>query len=106
MELRDALIPARMLDFKVETETHNVSDGFGAHRQIAGRRHVRLVIELEHRTAEELNWLVQSLQENGNRLVVLPDGSPIMHPSKRDKPMTPIEATPKTDKPHYMDAFW
>lgn len=105
MELREAMIPAMVKDFRVDTETHNVSDAFGTHRQIAGRRHFIVTMELHPRNNEELNWLVQSMQENGNRLVILPDGSPIMHPSQRDKPIAPI-ALSKTDQPKTMDSAW
>jgi len=105
MELRDALIPARVLEAKVEHDTHNVSGFGGEIRQIAGRRRIKMTIELEHRNKEELDWLWQSLQENGNRISLVPDGSPIMHPFERDKPVSPI-VVKKTDRPQALDSAW
>jgi hypothetical protein len=105
MELRDALIPAHVVDAKVEHDTHNVSGFGGEIRQIAGRRRIKLTIELEHRNKEELDWLWQSLQENGNRISLIPAGSPIMHPTEVLERMT-AATKEKSDKPHYMDAYW
>lgn len=107
MELREAMIPAIVKDFRVDTETHDIGDSFGGiRRQVAGRRHFFITMELHPRNNEELNWLVQSMQENGNRLVVLPDGSPIMHPSERDKPITSPVTVPRADKPQTPDSAW
>lgn len=106
MELRDALIPALVLEAKVEHDTHNVSGFGGEIRQIAGRRRIKMTIELEHRNKEELDWLWQSLQENGNRISLVPDGSPIMHPQTvLERAMAPI-AVVKTDQPKTMAEHW
>lgn len=96
MDLKDALIPARVLEAKVEHDTHNVSDSFGTYRQIAGRRHFKLEIELDARNNAEIDWLVKSLQENGMRIKLIPDGSPIIHPAVAAKA---LESACKNDNP-------
>lgn len=104
MDLKDALIPAFVQNMKVEHETHNVSGMDGFPRQIAGRRHIKLEIELLPRNNEELNWLTQSLKENGMRVSLVPDGSPLMHPTAvMERAITPII---KTDQPKNTDSAW
>ena len=104
MELRDALIPAFVQNMKVEHETHNVMSMGGFPKEIAGRRHIKLEIELLPRNNEELNWLTQSLAENGMRISLVPDGSPIMHPQTIAEKATPKPV--KTDHPKAVLEHW
>lgn len=97
MELRDMLIPAHVLDFRVDNEAHHVMGMDGSSMRIDGRRHYKMEIELDVSNAEELNWLVQSLQENGSRISLIPAGSPIIHPNTLTKKA--LANPPKTDKP-------
>lgn len=108
MELKDALIPALVLEAKVEQDTHYVSSINGFNHEIAGRRRIKMTIELEHRNKEELDWLWQSLQENGNRISLIPDGSPIIHPATlAEKAISPIVATlARADQPKTQDSAW
>lgn len=102
MELRDALIPAFVLETTVERDTHHVSDYSGYH-EVAGRRRIKMTVELNPRNTDELNWLLQSLQENGKRVALVPDGTPIMHPVEvYEKAAKGVEA----DQPQTSDLAW
>lgn len=79
MDMRDAMIPARVMEVKVDFSAMSI---MGNRMEIAGQRRVSMTLELMPRTDDELIWLKQSLLENGHRVVLLPDGSPIMHPSE------------------------
>ena len=106
MELRDALIPAIVRDMKVETDTHDITGMGGITRQVVTGRRVKLEIEVMPRNNDELNWLWQSLQENGNRVSLVPNGSPIIHPQTvLERAMAPI-AVVKTDQPKAMAEHW
>jgi hypothetical protein len=104
MELRDALIPAFVQDFKVDVDTQSLSDVFGTYRQIVTGRRISLTIELQPRNDAELNWLVQSMQENGNRIALVPDSSPIMHPNALTEQA--MSAPCKTDQPKTKESAW
>lgn len=104
MELREALIPAIVQNAKVETDTHDVT-GMGGQivRQVVTGRRIKLEIEVLPRNNDELNWLWQSLQENGNRIALIPVGSPIIHPGEA---MAKIATPIKTDLPQTIDPSW
>ena len=97
MDLQDALIPAVVRDMKVETDTHDITGMRGITRQVVTGRRVKLEIEVMPRNNDELNWQWQSLQENGNRVSLVPDGSPIIHPAILTKKA--LTDPPKTDQP-------
>lgn len=106
MELRDALIPALVRDMKVETDTHDITGMGGITRQVVTGRRVKLEIEVMPRNNDELNWLWQSLQENGNRISLVPDGSAIMHPQIVLEKVMASTAVVKTDQPKTLDSSW
>lgn len=97
MELRDALIPAIVHEMKVEQDTADFTSMRGFARQVVTGRRIKLEIEVMPRNNEELNWLWQSLQENGNRISLIPDGSPIIHPVALAEKA--FANSPKTDQP-------
>lgn len=102
MELRDALIPAIVHRADVETETHDITGMGGVVRKMVTGRRVKMEIEVMSRNDDELNWLWQSLQENGNRICLVPDGSPIIHPCA----MKSVAPESKHDQPKTLDSFW
>ena len=104
MELQDALIPAFVHEFKVENDDHHVTGMDGRATRIAGRRRLKMVVELDARNTAEIDWLAKSLQENGNRISLIPAGSPIMHPAIAAPKVTPTER--KTDQPKTLDSSW
>lgn len=106
MELREALISASVQDFKVDVDTRDIMTMNGDYRKMVTGRRVSLSIQLNPRNNEELDWLVKSLQENGNRISLIPDGSPIIHPSQLAKKATAPHAIKTADKPQTPDSAW
>lgn len=67
--------------------------------EVAGQRRVTMEIELVGNDPATLGWLIESLQGNGMRLRVEPDGSPIIRPEI-------VPAAPKTDEPKTTADHW
>ncbi|MCL2874708.1 MAG: hypothetical protein FWF12_00135 [Betaproteobacteria bacterium] len=67
---------------------------------------ILLKIVIHPRSVAELAWIGESLKKNSNRLVVFPDGSPIMHPaSERPSPKIDVLRA-KTDVPVAVVDHW
>lgn len=96
------MVCAYVNNVEVQHDTHDIST-FGGTFKMAGQRRVKLEVEIVDSDPELIEWLIKSLLENGRRIQIEPDGSPIIRPVTNPSP-TP--ALPVSDAPRTFGEAW
>lgn len=106
IEVIERMVPGFVREIKADAEIRPVMGMNGmAHVVQSGPTRITLVMELQPRSHEELIWIKQSLMENGQRALILPNGSPIIHPGLPGASPAPVK-TKTGDAPKTTSDSW